>query len=141
MEELQELMAKMIALSGVMPEILKRSFENIKPEVEDANIAQLEQGIKADGTSMPNYSVTSIMKFGKRPGPMNLRDKGDFHRGITLNVGASGIELIGNDLKTDMLELRYGSTIIGLTAQSKKIIEESYLREQVQKQIAEYFNK
>jgi hypothetical protein len=140
MDKLDSLLKKIIALPGELPSIMKNVFEEIKPVVEDLNIAQLQRGERADGSSLPNYSPVSVAKFGKRPGPMTLRDQGGFYKRITLKVESDGVELVGNDIKTEMLQLRYGDNIIGLQEESMNIIEQDYLKEEVEKKLKQdYF--
>lgn len=139
--KLEALKKSFQALPKEMPGILKNTFEGLKSVVEDLNIDQLQRGERADGTSLPNYSPVSVAKFGKRPGPMTLHDSGGFYRGITLKVENEGIELIGNDIKTEMLQLRYGDEILGLQEKSRQEIEEDYLKEEVGKELKNNYFK
>lgn len=139
-EALYQLKQKIEALPREMPAMMASAFNNLKTLVEDLNIEQLDRGERADGSSLPNYSPVSVMVFGKRPGPMNLHDKGDFWRGITLVVSDEGIDLQGRDLKTEMLQLRYGDDILGLQEQNKEKIEQDYLKEELEAdQLPKYF--
>lgn len=140
-EKLNKLKQQFEALREQMPSMLKESFEELKPVVEDLNIAQLDRGERADGSILPNYSIVSVSVYGKRPGPMNLHNEGNFWRGITLEVYDNGVELIGRDMKTEMLQLRYGDEIIGLQDKSKEALEEDYLKEEIHKKIQTKFEK
>lgn len=138
-EEFEEIRKKIAGIVPAMPVLIKSSFEQIKPAVEDANIGQLEKGERADGTSLPNYSMVSVTVYGKRPGPMNLHDTGDFWRGITLEVYDDSIELIGRDIKTQMLQLRFGDEILGLSEESQDSITEDYLAPVLETEVEDYF--
>lgn len=139
MEKLQQLKHKFESLPVVLPLIFRQVFEDIASVVEDMNIEQLDRGERADGSSLPHYSPVSVRVFGKRPGPMNLHDTGAFWQGITLEVFDDGIELKGRDMKTQMLQLRYGDDIIGLQEGSKERIEGDYLKPETEPRLADYF--
>lgn len=139
LDKLDRLHDLFAGLENKVPDLLKESFNNIKPVVEDANIEQLQRGERADGSMLPNYSIGSVQRFGKRPGPMTLHDQGDFYRGITLEVHDDGIELVGHDIKTEMLQVRYGDDIIGLQEESKERIENDYLKQEFEDQLKNYF--
>ncbi len=138
-EEFTELRNKLAGIVPAMRSLVQSSFEQIKPAVEDANIAQLDRGERADGTILPNYSFVSVGVYGKRPGPMTLHDTGDFWRGITLEVYDDSIELIGRDIKTEMLMLRFGDEIIGLSEESQDSITEDYLEPVLGDEVNQYF--
>jgi hypothetical protein len=140
-EEFEEIKRKIAGIIPAMPVLIKSSFEQIKPSVEDANIEQLDRGERADGTMLPNYSFVSVGVYGKKPGPMNLHDTGSFWRGITLEVYDDSIELIGRDIKTQMLQLRYGDEIIGLSEKSQDSITEDYLQPVLSDEVNQYFEK
>lgn len=127
-EKVETIINKLQALKteGIRP-IIKRSFEQIAPTVEDFNLAQLARGERGDGESLPLYSIVSVTKFGKRPGPMTLHDQGDYYRGKVLEVYDDGIEIKGTDIKSEMLELRYGDEINDLQEGSKEAIAQDYL--------------
>lgn len=109
-----------------MVRMMKETFKELAPVIEDLNTAQLGRGERADGSKLPNYSPLSVSKFGKRPGPMTMFDRGDYWRGITLVVYDEGIDLEGRDIKSEMLELRYGG-LTGLQEGSKEELEQGYL--------------
>lgn len=139
LEALDFLTARLTGLRTAMKPILKKSFEYIKPAVEDKVIEQLARGEKGDGSNLPNYSIVSVTKFGKSPGPMILRDQGDFWRGITLVVDDDGVEIVGNDQKSEMLQLRYGDDIIELQEESKEEIVRDDLQPVTEEELKTYF--
>ena len=126
LEQLAALKQKLRESPDAMVQMLKETFTELAPVVEDLNIEQLERGQRPDGSTLPNYSPVSVRIFGKRPGPMTMRNEGDYHRGITLVVSDTGVDLQGRDIKSEMLELRYGE-LLGLQEESKQLLEEGYL--------------
>jgi len=104
-------------------EDFERSAEQMAVEVindnaealEELNINQLQQGEKADGETMPDYSPRSVKEFGKPVGPIKLFDKGDFYEGIQAQADKNKVTLIGRDSKTKMLTIRFGN-ILGVQA-------------------------
>ena len=138
LNKLQELKARLRNLPDATIEMMKEVFKDIAPVVEDLNIEQLNRGERADGSSLPNYSIVSVTKFGKTPGPMNLHDRGPFWQGITLEVHDDGVELVGKDFKTDMLQLRYGDEIIGLQEDNQRKVEQDYLKPELEPKFQKY---
>lgn len=139
-EELDIVKEKILSVKDNINVIIQLSFEAIKPLVEDANILQLQQGLRGDGTNLPNYSPVSVYVYGKPAGPIRLYDQGDFYRGITMRAEFDGIVLEGRDIKTQMLELRYGEEILDLTEESIEQIQNDYLIEETQEQLHNYYD-
>lgn len=110
----------------VLVELLKEAYSSIAPEAEKLVISQLDKGERADGSSLPNYSPVSVFKYGKTAGPMNLHNEGFFWEGITLTVDFDGIEVIGRDEKTKMLQIRYGDNIIDLSEENINELNEDH---------------
>lgn len=88
---------------------------------------QLQHGIRSDGVLLPDYSETSIEVFGKEPGPMTLKDTGEFYESWEIFLEDDGIEMFANGEKiddigfrTDLLEV-YGEEVVGLTEESMTI--------------------
>jgi len=98
-----------------LPALIGEVIEDNEDLIRQMNIEQLQEGKRSDGSTLPNYSIGSVQKFGKRPGPMTLEDTGAFHRGIRVRAGKTFAEIIGTDPKTGMLEALYDLTIIGLS--------------------------
>ena len=97
-----------------------------KPELEDFNTFQLQDGMRIDGTILPDYSPISVAA-GKPAGPIRLFDEGDFYEGITVFVGRSDFHFEGLDEKTEMLEERHGE-VVGLTEENIDRIPDEFLR-------------
>lgn len=84
---------------------------------------QLQQGLRSDDTTLPEYSFRSVFQYGKPPGPIRLYDQGDFYRGFFFDVRQDIFILDSADDKTMMLKKRYGEDIAGLgTDASNKYI-------------------
>lgn len=140
MDELQALIRLFEQLPAAAPGMLRVVFTGITTQIEDLNIAQLDNGERADGSSLPNYSPVSVYVYGKKPGPMNLHDKGNFWRGITVLVGEDFLEFVGKDIKTGMLQMRYGEDILGTGEESNDIIVVDFLEPEFGKQLLDYFH-
>lgn len=101
-----------------MPALIAEVIEDNERAIREMNIEQLQEGQRSDGSTLPNYSIASVRKFGKRPGPMTLEDTGAFYRGIRVRANKTFAEIIGTDPKTGMLEAIYDLTIIGLSEEN-----------------------
>jgi len=93
--------------------------------IEDINISQLQNGERADGTTLPDYSHVSVSKYGKPPGPIKLFDTGAFYRGITTKIFTDRFEMIGTDSKTNMLQKTYGKDITGISDSNLVVIQDT----------------
>lgn len=85
----------------------------------DLNAEQINTGLKADGSEMPDYSFRSVFQYGKPAGPIRLRDKGDWQTGLYVKVEGSTVEFASSDPKDQMLRQRYGEDIEGLSEKYK----------------------
>lgn len=109
-----------------LPQVLKE----LKPIIEDLNIAQLQKGQRPDGTYLPDYSPRSVSVFGKTPGPMTMHETGAFYRGMNLIVENSEMKMTDTDPKTEMLEENYGP-LRGISKASLKTLKNDYLVEEL----------
>lgn len=64
------------------------------------NTDQLFAGELANGDKLPEYSPLSVQVHGKRPGPWQLYDTGDFYSGWFMNAQAFPIVFGSKDGKT-----------------------------------------
>lgn len=135
LEKIRELKAWFNSLPDRAPDMMKESFKDIAPVAEELVIEQLDRGERGDGSKLPNYSPVSVRVFGKTPGPMNMHDTGAFWFGVTLDVRDDGVEVIGRDIKTDMLQLTYGANLIDLQEGSKEILEKNHLAPELEVRI------
>lgn len=140
MEELQALIHLFEQLPAAAPGILRVVFTGITTQIEDFNIAQLDRGERSDGSSLPNYSPVSVYVYGKKPGPMNLHNTGAFWRGIEVIVHEDYIEFVGKDVKTGMLQVRYGEDILGTGEESNDMIVVDFLEPEFATQLLHYFS-
>lgn len=104
---------KSINLNG----IAERALQVNQGEISDLNREQLQEGITSTGGFLPDYSQASVQMFGKEPGPIKLKETGDYYEGIIPMFSDTSFDLMGTDIKTDMLEKRYGryGNPVGLT--------------------------
>lgn len=138
-EELDKLISKLKALDSVILDAIAIAFEEHSETIEDFNTEQLQKGERSDGSILPSYSPASVNVYGKRPGPMTLRDTGDFYRGIKLDISATAATIVSKDIKTSELETRYGTKIIGISDENLESFVNKYVRESILRELNEYF--
>lgn len=99
-------------------------------EIAELNRAQLRAGIRPDGSEItPAYAASTIAIKQRKGQPFDrvtLKDKGDYHKGIEIDVFPDSFELIGTDSKTAKLRTKYGANI-GLTEESKVLLAQNIL--------------
>ena len=110
-------------------------FEIIRLNTEDQ---LFEDGIRSDGSSLPDYSKTSVNVYGKRAGHMTLKDTGAFYQSFVVKVDKDGIDIIADTQKEDTDLLKYGKEILGLTEENLGLLREmlvvnyrEYLRDKI----------
>lgn len=107
-----------------------------KEVAAEFNAEQINKGLKADGTVMPDYSRASVEVYGKPEGPIRLRETGAFQAGFFVTVQGDRVVFDSTDPKRDMLidgtgsfqkqfgktglEGGYGPEVFGLNADYKK---------------------
>lgn len=130
--------AKIKALKDVQENIfeyLKKAVDKHKNLFEDANIEQLEQGILNNGEEItPPYRPLTIQIKRIKGQPTNkvtLKDSGDFHRSIIVELESGGIGFDATDYKTTDLEKKYTINILGITDDNLKEILESTILEEL----------
>jgi len=104
--------------------------------LEDANAAQLEAGLDADGRQItPEYAELTIelkQQKGQPTDRVTLRDSGAFYAGIVAQVRGQELELTGTDPKTRELQEKYGDDIIGLSEEAVAEFREDYVRPELE---------
>ena len=84
------------------------------------------EGVKSDGSYLPDYSETSVNLYGKRDGHIQLKETGQFYRSFVVKVDPKGFQIIADTMKgtgvNDDLAVRYGIDILGLTEENENII-------------------
>jgi len=106
-------------------------FEIIRLNTEDQ---LFDDGIRSDGSFLPDYSERSVREFGKPDGHIRLKDTGDFYQSFRVKVDKWGMFIAADDVKEDVvLTERYGIDILGLTEENTQVlinmIKRKYLEE------------
>lgn len=117
--------------------VIDDAIEETLPDVEAINRERMLDGVKSDGSIMPNYSIISQEVYGYPDEPIKLRDTGAFHAGITAKRQGDAIVQTSTDSKTEMLVDRYGETIFGTGGSYKKQYQDENLRPAMNKKITE----
>ena len=100
----------------------------MQSDIIDLNTnAQLyEKGIRADGTSLGEYTKNTIaIKEGKgqETGHVTLRDTGDFYASFKVKDTGEEVIITADTQKPDVdLADKYGENILGLTPESLAIV-------------------
>ena len=99
---------------------------------EDMNVEQLNDGQRADGTYLPDYSEVSVKVYGKPQGRIKLKETGEFHEKIKAEIRGDKLYLTDYSQKflhkPARLAARYGYEIIGLTEKNiKKLTDDEVL--------------
>lgn len=110
--------------------IVTESLEETSGQLADVNRERMNEGIKADGSVMPNYSYISQTVYGYPDEPIKLRATGAFQEGIHVDVEGDKILTDSSDEKSEMLKGRYGEEIMGLTAETKYSDKSEYFKGQ-----------
>ena len=124
MEIIEQTISKLQTLRDSLPDILIKVLNDSAAQIEDKIIFQLQQGIKGDGSHLPNYSPVSVAKFGKPFGPIKLYETGDYYRGLVAKAFGNILEIDDTNWKDPMLTLRFGDNIKALTDQSLQELQE-----------------
>lgn len=128
---------------------LDRIIRNLKATREDINIlvgevlsenavtieelvrVQLDEGQRSDGSSLPDYSIGSVKKFGKKPGPMTLEKTGAYKRHILFQARGTQVAFGSTDPKAGKLEKKYGrpgAPLIALTPEHRDLVIERIVK-------------
>jgi hypothetical protein len=114
--------------------------ERILWQIAEYNREQLSKGERSDGSSLPDYSQTSVEMFGKEQGAIKLYDTGDFYNSIEAKVVNDVIAILSSPLKRDSvsgnitnLKQKYENEIIGINEENLQKI-----REQVKQNVVKY---
>jgi hypothetical protein len=95
-----------------------------------------DQGLKSDGSYLPDYSKTSVELYGKPDGHIRLKDTGEFYRSFVVKVDPKGAEIIADTQKgtvdNDDLAVRYGLNILGLTDENQNVIADALTNKYVE---------
>ncbi len=102
-------------------------FEIIRLNTQDQ---LFDEGKRADGTILPDYSETSVNFYGKRAGPIQLKDTGHFYQSFVVLAEKNGILIVADDvfIYDEPLADKYGAEIIGLTKENMGVLSGMLLR-------------
>lgn len=87
--------------------------------LEDFNKKQLRQGLRSDGSEITPYYRNILYKG--RIKPVDLRNTGAFYESITVTVLDNSVEYNATDSKTEELQAKYGTKILGLSSENKRL--------------------
>lgn len=128
MELLEQTISRLQTVRDSLPDIAEKVLNDTHAQIEDKIIFQLRQGLKGDGSYLPNYSPVSVAKFGKPFGPIKLYETGDFYQGLKASAFGSVLEIDDTDWKDAKLTAIYGPEIKALTDQSvQELQDEAWL--------------
>lgn len=125
-----------------LPQLLSATVDQVvhdnATEFELDNIAQLEAGVDATGQRIePPYTGTTRelkKQKGQPTDRVTLRDSGDFYRGIVAQVRGEQVENVGTDEKTQELQEKYGTDILGVEEQAVEAFRQELLLPELQYQ-------
>lgn len=102
---------------------IRASLQEMTPLMADLNRKQMERGEDNQGRPITYEGRTQYSpRTAERKGfssPINLRDTGDFHRGIYAEVQTDDIWLDSRDNKTALLVEKTSGTTVGLLGEDK----------------------
>lgn len=96
------------------------AIESTVDEYTELQKKQLSEGKRSDGDEIYNVNTgkdtysPSYAKLKGKSKPIDLKRKGDFYRGIIIDVRNDGVVTEGADSKTPLLVERYGQEVLGL---------------------------
>ena len=99
-----QLLAKLQSIN--IAQEVEDAFNQDAKFAEDRNREQLMDGVGGDGL-MPDYSETSVNKYGKPAGGIRLYETGSFWKGITYEAKDGIVKAFSTDEKNDFLEDMY----------------------------------
>lgn len=105
-----------------VPDEIRKALTEIQPVMEQLNVQQMEKGKDSKGQPITyegrtTYSQRTTERKG-RSSPIDLKDTGDFHRGIESFVGRDAIFFDSSDPKSGLLQQKSGEVIFGLNEES-----------------------
>ena len=134
------LSAKLQALlNGGLNDIVKSLVILEQDFAIDLNQGQLNEGQNIDKSDIiPEYSRTTVsIKKSKNQisDRVTLRDTGDFYKSFKLKAENDSFSISATDSKTNKLQKKYGTKILGLSEESKAIFARHGLKIQLMKLI------
>lgn len=129
LEKLEHVLRRLIG--GGAENIAKQVLDSKEPRMVELNIRQLDDGTKADGSSLPPYTPYSAQikrEKGQQTQPMNLEDTGDYKAAFKVKRFGNKKEIQSDDWKSAMLNDRYGE-VEGLTDENVQVIRDEMVPE------------
>lgn len=117
--------------------VINEAFEKTTGALEDINRERMLDGVRSDGSIMPNYSFISQTVYGYPNEPIKLKATGAFQRSIIVKVQGNSIIQESTDKKNDMLVERYGEEIFGTGGDYKKEYQDEHLRPELNRGITQ----
>lgn len=103
-------------------------FEATKVQMAELNRERMLDGVRADGSIMPNYSYISRVVYGYPDEPIKLKKTGAFQAAIEVKIEGGTINTDSTDEKSEKLKRRYGEEIFGLGGDYKREYNKKHLR-------------
>ena len=105
-------------------------FEIIRLNTQDQ---LFDEGKRADGTILDPYSETSVNFYGKRAGPIQLKDTGHFYASFIVLADRKAIVIFADDVYNykEPLADKYGAEIIGLTKENMGVLSGMLLKKYI----------
>ena len=105
-------------------------FEIIRLNTQDQ---LFDEGKRADGTILDPYSETSVNFYGKRAGPIQLKDTGHFYQSFIVLAETNAIVIFADDVYNykEPLADKYGAEIIGLTKENTGVLSGMLLKKYI----------
>jgi hypothetical protein len=129
--------AKLRRIQESMPYLVRLVVNENATLLEDMNIAQLEEGKRADGVTLRDYSPRSVLEFGKPPGPIKLFETGAFRRKIVVQAIGNVIDVSNTDPKYLMLADEFGKDIVGISYENQGVFVRIILQPELLKKVNE----
>ena len=123
-----------------LPQQLTATTEQVvsqnKAFLEDANTAQLAEGLDSDGRAIvPEYAPLTVAIKQLQGLPSNrvtLRDTGDFYTSIIAQVDATEFEMVATDPQTPALVEKYGDEVLGISEEHLEEFRTDYVRPELE---------
>lgn len=104
--------------------------EEVKREIIRLNTKDqmFDKGVDSLNRSLGVYSPTSVSKYGKRKGRIQLFDTGVFFDSFVIRVDRGGLTISADTQKEDTdLAVRYGIDILGVTPSNTDLLIRTFL--------------
>lgn len=115
--------------------MITEAFEQSADDLAQINRERMLDGQDANGRPMPDYSPVSVKVYGYPPGPIRLKATGVFQAAIKVEVRNDAVITNSLDIKSDMLQKRYGN-IFGTYGPYKKEFNSQFLGPRVREKIS-----